>query len=419
MTQKKADRKRANPQDYMPDAKTVAEELGKAQTMDDFFGKDGIFAKLFAGTLEQMMEAELTDHLGYEPYEAKGRNSGNSRNGYYSKKVRTSEGETEVRVPRDRQGDYEPQILRKYASNTNELEEKIIGLYAKGMSNRDIQDTLHDLYGVELSAQSISTITDKVWPLVEGWQNRPLDPIYPFVFLDALHIKLRRDGKIENTAVYVVLGVNMEGHRDILGHWIGNGGEGANFWLSVVTDLQARGVQDIFMASIDGLTGFKDAIQSVFPQTQVQRCIIHQIRHSLRYVTWKDRKAFVADLKTVYQASTLEQAEANLHQLAETWGSKYAIAVKSWEKNWEDLTIFFAYPEEIRRIIYTTNTVEAYHRQLRKVTKTKSSFPSPEAARKLLYLATMDITAKWTSSIRNWPKVLNQLVIRFEDRIVF
>jgi transposase-like protein len=410
-------RKRANPQEHMPDAEHVAAELAKAESMDDFFGKDGIFAKLFASTLESMMEEELTDHLGYEPYEAKGRHSGNSRNGYYNKKVRTSEGETDVRVPRDRNGDYEPKILRRYASNTNELEEKIIGLYAKGMSTRDIRDTLHELYGVELSAQSISTITDKIWSLVEAWQSRPLDAIYPFVFLDALHIKLRREGKIENTAVYVVLGVDLDGHRNVLGHWIGDGSEGANFWLSVVTDLQARGVQDIFIASVDGLPGFKEAIQSIFPRTQVQRCIIHQIRQSLRYVSWKDRKAFVADLKTIYQAPTLEQATANLHRLGENWGGKYAIAVKSWEKNWDDLTTYFEYPADIRRIIYTTNTVEAYHRQLRRVTKTKSSFPSPEAARKLLYLATVDITRKWTMPIQNWPQVLNQLVIRFEDRI--
>ena len=418
MTQRKG-RKRANPQEYMPDAERVASELAKAESMDDFFGKDGIFARLFADTLESMMEEELTDHLGYEPYEAKGRNSGNSRNGYYNKKVRTSEGETDVRIPRDRNGEYEPKILRRYASNTNELEEKIIGLYAKGMSTRDIQDTLHELYGVEISAQSISTITDKIWSLVEAWQSRPLNSIYAFVFLDALHIKLRREGKIENTAVYVVLGVDLDGHRDVLGHWIGDGAEGANFWLSVVTDLQARGVQDIFVASVDGLAGFKEAIQSIYPRTEVQRCIIHQIRHSLRYVAWKDRKVFVADLKTIYKASTLEQATANLHRLAEKWSGKYAIAVKSWEKNWEDLTTFFNYPADIRRIIYTTNTVEAYHRQLRRVTKTKSSFPSPEAARKLLYLATVDITRKWTMPIQNWPQVLNQLVIRFEDRIDF
>ncbi|MEZ4540945.1 MAG: IS256 family transposase [Chloroflexota bacterium] len=403
----------------MPDAEHVAAELAKAESMDDFFGKDGIFARLFADTLESMMEEELTDHLGYEPYEAKGYNSGNSRNGYYNKKVRTSEGDTDVRIPRDRNGDYEPKILRRYAGNTNELEEKIIGLYAKGMSTRDIQDTLHELYGVEISAQSISTITDKIWSLVEAWQSRPLDAIYPFVFLDALHLKLRREGKIENTAVYVVLGVAMDGHRDVLGHWVGDGSEGANFWLSVVSDLEARGVKDVFIASVDGLAGFKEAIQSIFPRTQVQRCIVHQIRHSLRYVAWKDRKAFVADLKMIYQAPTLEQATANLHLLAEKWGGQYAIAVKSWEKNWDDLTTFFDYPADIRRIIYTTNTVEAYHRQLRRVTKTKSSFPSPEAARKLLYLATVDIMRKWTMPIRNWPQVLNQLVIRFEDRLEY
>jgi len=411
-------RKRAKPQDYMPEAEEVARELAKAETMDDFFGKDGIFARLFASTLEQMLEAELTEQLGYEPYEAKGRNSGNSRNGHYSKKVRSSEGDTRIQVPRDRQGEYEPQVLSKYASNTNELEEKIIGLYAKGMSTRDIQDTLHEIYGVAISAQAISTITDKVWSLVEAWQSRPLAAIYPFVFLDAMHLKLRREGKIENTAVYVVLGVDLDGHRDILGHWVGQGAEGANFWLSVVTDLQTRGVEDILIACVDGLTGFKEAIQSVFPLTQIQRCIIHQIRHSLKYVSWKDRKAFAASLKAIYQAATLEQAEASLRQLAQDWAAKYAMAVKSWENNWDELSTFFAYPAEIRRIIYTTHSVEGYHRQLRKVTKTKSSFPTPEAARKLLYLATMDITRKWTAPLRNWALVLNQLVIRFEDRIM-
>ena len=248
-------------------------------------------------------------------------------------------------------------------------------LYAKGLGTRDIQDTLHDLYGVEISAQSIRTITDKIWSLVEAWQSRPLDSIYLFVFQDALPIKLRREGKIENTAVTVVLGVDLEGHRDVLGHWIEDGSEGANFWLSVVTDLQARGVQDIFVASVDGLAGFKEAIQSIFPQTQVQRCIIHQIRHSLRYVAWKDHKAFVADLKTIYKAPTLEQATASLHPLAEKWRGKYAIAVKSWEKNWEDLTTFFHFPAEIRRIIYTTNTVEAYHRQLQASDKDQVFFP--------------------------------------------
>jgi putative transposase len=414
MSQKKTNK--PNPQDSMPSAEEVQRELAKAESMDDFFGKDGIFARLFADTLEQMLEAELTDKLGYEPYEAKGRNSGNSRNGHYAKKVRTSEGDTNIRVPRDRNGEFEPKIIRKFASNTNELEEKIIGMYAKGMTTRDIQETLEDMYGVDVSATTISAITDKVWPLVEAWQNRPLAAIYPIVYLDGFHIKLRREGKIENVAVYIVLGIDLEGHRDVLGHWIGDGAEGANFWLSVLTDLQTRGVEDIFIASIDGLTGFKDAILSVFPQTLIQRCVIHQIRNSLKYVPWKDRKAFVADLKTVYKAATREEAEANLLKLAETWGDKYAIAVRSWETNWEDLATFFEFPAEVRRLIYTTNTVEGYHRQLRKVTKNKASFPSSEAARKLLFLATQNITRKWTAPIRDWAKILNQLAIRFEGR---
>jgi putative transposase len=412
----KSSRKKANAQDRMPSAEEVAAELAKAETVDDFFGRDGIFANLFSTTLEQMLEAELTEHLGYEPYEAKGRNSGNSRNGSYPKTLRTSTGDTTVNVPRDRNSEFKSKVLERYASNTNELEEKIIAMYAKGMSTRDIQDMMRDLYGVEISANTISAITDKVWSLVEAWQNRPLAAIYPIVYLDAIRLKLRREGKIENVAVYVVLGIDLDGHRDVLGHWVGEGAEGANFWLSVVTDLQNRGVEDIFIACIDGLTGFKDAIRAVFPETHIQSCIIHQIRNSLRYVTWKDRKAFMADLKTVYQAVNREQAEASLVRLGEVWGKQYAIAVKSWENNWEDLATMFDYPEEIRRIIYTTNTVEGYHRQLRKVTKTKSSFPSPEAARKLLYLITRDITRKWTAPIRDWAKVLNQLAVRFEGR---
>jgi putative transposase len=384
--------------------------------MDDFFGRDGIFAKQFANTLEQMLEAELSDELGYEPYEASGRNSGNSRNGYYRKKVRTSDGDVEIQVRRDRKGDFEPKIVPKYGSNTNELEEKILGLYGRGVSTRDIQDTLGELFGVDVSASTISKITDKVWELVEAWQNRPLAAIYPIIFMDAIHIKLRRDGKVANTAVHVVLGVDLEGHRDVLGHWVADGEEGANFWLSVITDLQNRGVQDIFIASMDGLTGFSEALHAVFPQTEVQRCIIHQIRNSLRYVSWKDRKAFVKDLKTVYQAANREAAEARLVYLRETWGDKYAIAVRSWENNWEELATFFDYPAEVRRLIYTTNTIEGYNRQLRKVTQNKASFPSREAVRKLLYLANVNILKKWTRPISNWPKILNQLAIRFEDR---
>jgi putative transposase len=401
----------------MPSVEKVQEELSKAENMDDFFGRDGIFARLFANTLEQMLETELSDELGYEPYEASGRNSGNSRNGHYRKKVRTSDGDVEIQVPRDRNSKFDPKVLPKYSSNTNELEEKILGLYAKGVSTRDIQDTLGELYGVDISASTISKITDKIWELVEAWQNRPLASIYPIIFMDAIHIKLRRDGKVANTAVHVVLGVDLEGHRDILGHWVADGGEGANFWLSVITDLQNRGVQDIFIACMDGLTGFSDAVHAVFPDTEIQRCIIHQIRNSLRYVSWKDRKAFVKDLKTVYQAPNREAAETNLVSLGEKWGEKYAIAVRSWENNWEELATFFDYPAEIRRLIYTTNPIEGYNRQLRKVTKNKASFPTQEAVRKLLYLANINILKKWTRPVFDWPKILNQLAIRFEERL--
>jgi len=400
-------------QSHMPSAEEVAQELGKATSIDDFYGKDGIFAKLFSKTIEDMLEAELTSELGYERYDTEGHNSGNNRNGHYTRKMRTSGGDAEIKVPRDRNGEFQSALLKK---NSNEIERKVIAMYAKGMSTRDIQDLLTELYGIDVSPETISAITDKVWPLVEGWQNRPLAEIYAILYLDAIHIKLKKDGKIANIAIYNVIGVDLDGHREPLGHWIGDGGEGANFWLSVVTDLQTRGVQDIFIAAIDGLTGFKDAIQSVFPETKVQRCVIHQIRYSLKYVVWKDRKAFVADLKTVYQAVTREEAEANLQKLEQTWKNKYAAAVRSWQNNWDDLATFFEFPKEIRRLIYTTNTVEGYHRQLRKVTKNKGSFPTEQAVRKLLYLATMDITKKWTAPIRDWPLILNQLAIRFEDR---
>lgn len=400
-------------QHHMPSAEEVAQELGKATSIDDFYGKDGIFAKLFSKTIEEMLEAELTSELGYERYDTDGHNSGNNRNGHYTRKMRTSGGDAEIKVPRDRNGEFQSALLKK---NSNEIEQKVIAMYAKGMSTRDIQDLLTELYGIDVSPETISAITDKVWPLVEAWQNRPLAAIYAILYLDAIHIKLKKDGKIINIAVYNVLGVDLDGHREPLGHWIGDGGEGANFWLSVITDLQTRGVQDIFIAAIDGLTGFKDAIQSVFPETKVQRCVIHQIRYSLKYVVWKDRKAFVADLKTVYQAATREEAQANLQKLEQTWKDKYAAAVRSWQNNWDDLSTFFEFPQEIRRLIYTTNTVEGYHRQLRKVIKNKGSFPTEQAVRKLLYLATMDITRKWTAPIRDWPLILNQLAIRFEDR---
>jgi len=406
-----------SPISVLPSVERIQQELARAKSIDDFFGKEGIFARLFANTLEQMLEAELTAHLGYPRHAPEGRNSGNSRNGKRIRQLRTSTGDTTIQIPRDRNSTFQSPLLDAYQTSTNELEQKIIGLYAKGMSARDIQDTLHQAYGVEVSPATISTVTDKIWALVEAWQNRPLAAIYPIVYLDAIHLKLRRDGKVANTAVYIVLGVDLDGHRDVLGHWVGDGAEGANFWLSVVTDLQSRGVQDIFIACIDGLTGFKDAIQAVFPHAQIQRCIIHQLRQSLTYVSWKDRKAFVADLRTIYQAPTREAAETRLLELSERWSATYPMAVRSWETHWDDLATMFEYGAEIRRLIYTTNSIEGYNRQLRKVTKTKGAFPTDEAARKLLFLVNRDITRKWTAPVTNWARIRNQLAIRFAGRL--
>jgi transposase-like protein len=402
--------------EYLPSVEEIQEELGTAESIDDFFGKEGIMSRLFARTLEQMLEAELTAKLGYEKYEAQGRNSGNSRNGKRSRKVQSSGGGIEIEVPRDRQGEYQPELLSRYKTRSNEIEQKVIGLYAKGMTTRDIQETLADLYGMAVSAATVSTITEQVWPLVEEWQSRPLHKVYPIVYLDALHIKLRQEGKVENVAVYIVLGVDLEGYRDVLGHWVSDGAEGANFWLSVISDLQSRGVQDIFIACVDGLNGFEEAIHAVFPQTQVQRCIIHQIRNTLKYILWKDRKEFMGDLKKVYQAATRDEAENNLLKLGEKWGDKYAIAIRSWESNWTALSTYFDYPDQIRRLIYTTNAIEGYNRQARKVTKNKASFPSARSVRKLLFLANERITQKWTMPMANWAMILNQLAIRFEDR---
>lgn len=402
----------------VPKVEQIEAALSQAESMDDFFGKEGILSQLFARTLEQMLEGELTAELGYEKYESKGRNSGNSRNGKRSKTVKSSGGDIEVAVPRDRNGAYEPQVLEKYQHNTNELEDKIIAMYSRGLSTHDIEEMLRDTYGVSLSSGAVSTITDKVWPLVEAWQNRPLAQMYGIIYLDALYIKLRREGHVENVAVYTVLGVDLDGYRDVLGHWVSDGAEGANFWLSVLSDLQSRGVDDVLIACVDGLSGFSEAIGAVFPQAQVQRCIIHQIRSCLKYVVSKDQKPFVQDLKKVYQAPTREEAETQLLHLGEKWGDKYTVAVRSWENNWDTLSTFFDYPDQIRRLIYTTNTIEGYHRQLRKVTKTKGSFPTPKSIRKLLYLANERITQKWTMPIPNWALILNQLVIRFEDRIV-
>ena len=321
-----------------------------------------------------------------------------------------------MEIPRDRKGEFEPQIVHKYESSSSELEDKIVTMYAKGLSTRDISSTLQEMYGMEVSAQTISNITDKVMPLVEAWQSRPLERIYPILYLDAIHYNLKKEHKVENRAVYVVMALDLTGRKDVLGHWVSDGSEGSSFWLSVVSDLKNRGVEDIFIAAIDGLNGFKESIRAVFHQVEIQRCVVHQIRNSLKYVTWADRKAFAKDLKAVYQAPTREAGEMQLLELADKWGDKYAMAIRSWENNWTDLATFFDYTPEIRRLIYTTNPIEDYNRQLRKVTKTKAVFPTYEAVRKLLWLVHRDIIKKWTMPVPNWARILNQLAIRFEDR---
>lgn len=399
----------------MPSAEEVQAELSKVESIDDFFGKEGVFARLFAKTLEEMLETELSAELGYDKYESRGRNSGNSRNAKRAKQLRTPNGDITIQVPRDRNGDFQSKLLSDQQMS-NQLEDKIISLYAKGISTRDIQETLDDLYGIEVSPATVSKITDKVWSLVEDWQNRPLASIYPIIYLDGIHLKIRRDGKVENTAVYVVLGIDLNGHRDVLGHWVGYGGEGSNFWLTVLSDLQARGVEDVYIACVDGLTGFADAIESIFPKTAVQRCIVHQIRNSMRFVAHKDRRAFARDLKAVYRAPTRELAETALLELSDLWGERYSVAIRSWENNWTDLSTMFDYPKDVRRLIYTTNAIENYNRQIRKVTKTKAAFPTVEAARKLLFLTNRRVTEKWTAPVQDWTTILNQLAIRFEER---
>jgi transposase-like protein len=402
---------------HLPDAETILAELAQAKNIDDLTGKDGVFARLFGKTLSAMLEGEMSAHLGYEPYEAKGRNSGNSRNGKRTRQVKTSSGAVEVSVPRDRNGSFEPKVLHKYETSSSELEDKIIAMYARGMTVRDIQSALQEMYGIETSAETISKITDKVLPLVEAWQNRALASHWAIWWLDAIHVKLKREHKIVNTAVYLVMGIDLEGKKDVLGHWVGDGAEGSSFWLSVITELKNRGVQDVFIACVDGLSGFEDALEAVFPQTEVQRCLVHQVRYSLKYVTQKDRKAFTADLKAIYQSPTREAAETALLHLGERWSDKYALAVRSWENHWEALATMFAYTPEIRRLIYTTNPIEGYNRQLRKATKTKGAFPTAEAVRKSFWLAHTNIAQKWDRPIHNWELILNQLAIRFEGRL--
>ncbi|MDU1450496.1 MAG: IS256 family transposase [Pseudomonas aeruginosa] len=371
---------------------------------------------LFADTLKEMLEAELDDHLGYSKYDYKNKNTTNSRNGRNSKKVLSDLGEFDLTVPRDREGSFEPQVVKKNQTDISGIEDQVIGMYAKGMTTRDIATHLENIYGFEASPTLISGITDKITPVAKEWQNRPLEPVYPIIFMDAIHYKVKQDNRVINKAAYAVIGVNLDGIKEVLGIWIG-GNETSKYWLLVLNELKNRGVNDILIACVDGLNGFTEAIKAIYPHTEIQRCIIHQIRNSSKYVSYKDLKEFNADLKLVYTATTEESALAELERFEQKWADKYLIAIRSWKNNWDELATFFKYPPEIRKIIYTTNAMESYNRQLRKVTKARSIFPSDDALLKMLYLATMDISKKWTQSIRGWAQILAQLSIFFEGRI--
>ena len=386
-------------------------------TQDELFGKDGLARYLTSRLLNKVLEAEMDVHLGYKKNSNEGDNSGNSRNGYSKKTVLTQDQEVELSVPRDRNAEFEPEIVPKYSKRLPLFNDQIISLYSRGMTTRDIQAHLNEIYGVEVSPELISKVTDAVHEDVRSWRTRPLDSIYPIVYLDALSIKSRQNGKNENKALYLALGINMEGSKEVLGFYLSEN-EGAKFWLGVLTDLKNRGVQDIFIACMDGLTGFSDAVRAVYPATKVQLCIVHMVRNSTKYVSYKDLKAVCHDLKQIYTALNEEEALHALEDFGKNWNSKYPMIQRSWESHWDDLNEIFAYPEEIRRVIYTTNAIESLNASLRKVTKNRAAFPDDDAIMKIMYLAIQKVAKKWTMPIRNWGLALNQFVILFgADRV--
>jgi len=391
-------------------------KLIKKYNLKDTKDIQNMLKDMFGDAIHEMLEAELEEDLGYSRYDYKNKATTNSRNGYSKKSLKSNYGKTDIRIPRDRDGDFEPKIVKKNQTTLPSIEDQVLSMYGKGMTTRDIKKHLESLYGIDASPELISRITDKILPLVTEWQNRPLEEVYAIVFVDAIHYKVRSEGRILSKAAYTAIGVNLEGIKEVLGIWVGEA-ESAKFWLSVLNEIKNRGVADILIISVDGLKGFSEAIASAFPETEVQKCVLHQIRSSTRYISYKDVKAFTSDLKKIYRAATEELALAELDKLEEIWGKKYPLSIKSWRANWAELATYFKYPKEIRKIIYTTNNVESFHRQLRKVTKSKSIFPNDQALLKMLYLATMDATERWTMRLRDWPIILSQLTIYFKERV--
>ena len=394
-------------------------EVKKCKTIDDVLGKNGLVQRLVKDVLENILEAEMDEHLGRDKYQRQNDiepSERNYRNGYSQKNLRSSFGTVDLDIPRDRKSEFEPQIVKKYETVCNELDKKIISLYAKGMTTSDIQAEIEDLYGIIISPSMVSKITDKVIATATEWQNRMLDKIYPIVYLDAMYFKVRSNGKIVNKAVYICLGYTMEGYKDILGLWVDEA-EGAKFWLGICNDLKNRGVKEILIACMDGLKGLPQAIQTVFPSANIQTCIVHQIRNSIKYIASKDKKSFMKDLKEVYKAATEELALAQLDKLKETWGNSYGMVIDSWYNNWNNLSTFFDFSPRIRKIIYTTNALEGFNRQVRKYTKSRTIFPTDESLNKCVYLATMEIMEKWTQPVPNWGATLAELTLFFTEEL--
>lgn len=394
-------------------------EIKKCKTIDDVLGKNGLVQRLVKDVLENILEAEMDEHLGRDKYQRQSNiepGERNYRNGYSQKNLRSSFGDVDLDIPRDRKSEFEPQIVKKYETVCNELDKKIISLYAKGMTTSDIQAEIEDLYGITISPSMVSKITDKVIATATEWQNRMLDKIYPIVYLDAIYFKVRSNGKIVNKAVYICLGYTMEGYKDILGLWVDEA-EGAKFWLGICNDLKNRGVKEILIACMDGLKGLPQAIQTVFPSANIQTCIVHQIRNSIKYIASKDKKSFMKDLKEVYKAPTEELALAQLDKLKETWGNSYGMVIDSWYNNWNNLSTFFDFSPRIRKMIYTTNALEGFNRQVRKYTKSRTIFPTDESLNKCVYLATMEIMEKWTQPVPNWGATLAELTLFFTEEL--
>jgi putative transposase len=383
---------------------------------EDLIGENGLLKQLTKRLVERALEAEMTEHLGHSKNASVANAAGNARNGKSKKTLKGDFGELPIDVPRDRHASFEPQIVPKHQTRWTGFDDKILSLYARGMTVREIQGHLQEMYGAEVSPSMISSVTDAVMDEAKAWQGRPLEALYPIVYLDCIHVKTRDSGAVRAKAVYLALGINMAGEKEILGLWIAQT-EGAKFWLQVVTELKNRGVADIFIACVDGLKGFPEAIEAVYPQTAVQLCLVHMVRHSLNYVSWKMRKVVAADLKTIYSASTADDALVRLEEFANQWGQDYPTIVKSWRSNWQRIVPFFEYPPEIRRIIYTTNAIESVNMSLRKVTKSRGSFPSDEALLKLFYLALNNISKKWTMPLRDWKAAFTRFTIQFEGRM--